>query len=323
MPARTVRPADPRVSVVIPARNEARNLEIILPKLPPVYEVILVDGNSVDDTIAAAQRVMPDIRVVHQTRKGKGNALARGFEAVTGDIVVMFDADCSADPDEIPRFVQALVDGADVAKGTRYSLGGGSDDITIVRNMGNRGLNMLCNVILGTRYSDLCYGYNAFWADVLPEIGLLSSELPKPADGSMLWGDGFEIETVLTCRWSAAELAITEVPSHEKLRVHGSSNLNAVTDGIRVLKSIMHERRRAAIGRAEVRRAAMSVVPPAEQLAAPAAAPVAAAPVAVPVAATPVAAAPVGASVATPVAASAVAGAAVVASVVALEEDVA
>lgn len=320
MPARTVRPADPRVSVVIPARNEARNLEIILPKLPPVYEVILVDGNSVDDTIAAAQRVMPDIRVVHQTRKGKGNALACGFEAVTGDIVVMFDADCSADPDEIPRFVQALIDGADVAKGTRYSLGGGSDDITIVRNMGNRGLNMLCNIILGTRYSDLCYGYNAFWADVLPEIGLLSSELPKPADGSMLWGDGFEIETVLTCRWSAAELAITEVPSHEKLRVHGSSNLNAVTDGIRVLKSIMHERRRAAIGRAEVRRAAMSVVPPAEQLAAPAAAPVAAAPVA---------ATPVAASVATPVAASAVAGApvvagaSVVASVVALEEDVA
>ncbi|MBF4604519.1 glycosyltransferase family 2 protein [Curtobacterium sp. VKM Ac-2884] len=277
MPARTVRPADPRVSVVIPARNEARNLEIILPKLPPVYEVILVDGNSVDDTIATAQRVMPDIRVVHQTRKGKGNALACGFEAVTGDVVVMFDADCSADPDEIPRFVQALVEGADVAKGTRYSLGGGSDDITIVRNLGNRGLNMLCNIILGTRYSDLCYGYNAFWADVLPEIGLLSSELPKPSDGSMLWGDGFEIETVLTCRWSAAELAITEVPSHEKLRVHGSSNLNAVTDGIRVLKSIMHERRRAAIGRSEVRRAAMSVVPPAEQLAAtPHAAPAAA-----------------------------------------------
>ena len=253
MSVTTVRPRDPRVSVVIPARNEARNLEIILPKLPPVYEVILVDGHSVDDTVATAQRLLPDIRVVHQTRKGKGNALACGFEAVTGDVVVMFDADCSADPDEIPRFVQALVDGADVAKGTRYAHGGGSDDITILRNLGNRGLNVLCNVILGTRYSDLCYGYNAFWADVLPKIGLLSSTLPRPADGSMLWGDGFEIETVLTCRWSAAELAIEEVPSHEKLRVHGQSNLNAVTDGIRVLKSIMHERRRAAQGRARAR----------------------------------------------------------------------
>ncbi|MFJ4297371.1 glycosyltransferase family 2 protein [Curtobacterium sp. NPDC089689] len=260
MPANTVRPADPRVSVVIPARNEARNLEIILPKLPPVYEVILVDGNSVDDTIATAQRLMPDIRVVHQTRKGKGNALACGFEAVTGDVVVMFDADCSADPDEIPRFVQALVDGADVAKGTRYALGGGSDDITIVRNLGNRGLNIVCNAILGTRYSDLCYGYNAFWADTLPAIALLSSTLPKPADGSMLWGDGFEIETVLTCRWSAAELRIAEVGSHEKLRVHGASNLNAVTDGIRVLKSIMHERRRASQAKSRARLAAASTL---------------------------------------------------------------
>ncbi|MFJ7287592.1 glycosyltransferase family 2 protein [Curtobacterium sp. AB451] len=253
MSASTARPRDPRVSVVIPARNEARNLEIILPQLPPVYEVILVDGNSVDDTIATAQRLMPTIKVVQQTRKGKGNALACGFEAVTGDVVVMFDADCSADAAEIPRFVQALVDGADVAKGSRYAPGGGSDDITIIRGLGNKGLNMISNVLLRARYTDLCYGYNAFWADTLPTIGLLSSTLPQPTDGSMRWGDGFEIETILTCRWSAAEFAITEVPSHEKLRVHGTSNLNAVSDGIRVLKSIMHERRRAREAKARMR----------------------------------------------------------------------
>ncbi|WP_144712472.1 glycosyltransferase family 2 protein [Curtobacterium pusillum] len=253
MSASTVRPRDPRVSVVIPARNEARNLEIILPMLPPVYEVILVDGNSVDDTIATAQRLMPTIKVVQQTRKGKGNALACGFEAVTGDVVVMFDADCSADAAEIPRFVQALTDGADVAKGTRYAHGGGSDDITIIRGLGNKGLNMVSNFLLGAKYTDLCYGYNAFWADTLPTIGLLSSTLPQPTDGSMRWGDGFEIETILTCRWSAAEFAITEVGSHEKLRVHGTSNLNAVSDGIRVLKSIMHERRRAREAKARMR----------------------------------------------------------------------
>lgn len=241
----TVRPREPRVSVVIPARNEARNLEIILPMLPAVHEVILVDGNSVDDTIATAQRLMPDITVVQQTRKGKGNALACGFEAVTGDVVVMFDADCSADAAEIPRFVDALVAGADVAKGTRYAPGGGSDDITVIRGLGNKGLNMISNLLLRAKYTDLCYGYNAFWADTLPTVGLLSSTLPQPTDGSMRWGDGFEIETILTCRWSAAGFRITEVPSHEKLRVHGTSNLNAVSDGIRVLTSIMHERRRA------------------------------------------------------------------------------
>jgi glycosyltransferase involved in cell wall biosynthesis len=240
-----IRPADPKISVVVPARNEARNLEIVLPKLPPVHEVILVDGNSKDDTIATAKRLLPDVKVVQQTRKGKGNALACGFEAVTGDIVVMFDADCSADADEIPAFVGALVAGADVAKGSRYTLGGGSDDITMFRSLGNRALNVISNALMGARYTDLCYGYNAFWADTLPKIDLLSSTLQPNKDGSMHWGDGFEIETILTCRWTAAKLAISEVPSHERLRVHGESNLNAVRDGFRVLKSIMHERRRA------------------------------------------------------------------------------
>jgi glycosyltransferase involved in cell wall biosynthesis len=239
-----LRPSNPRISVVIPARNEAKNLEIILPKLPPVHEVILIDGNSVDGTVETARRLMPDIVVVHQTRKGKGNALACGFEAVTGDVVVMFDADCSADSDEIPRFVEALTNGADVAKGSRYTKGGGSEDITVFRSLGNRGLNLICNVLLGAKYTDLCYGYNAFWADVLPTFDLLPSHLAQPADGSMLWGDGFEIETILACRMTAAQLAITEVPSFEKLRIHGVSNLSAVTDGIRVLKTILDERRR-------------------------------------------------------------------------------
>jgi glycosyltransferase involved in cell wall biosynthesis len=244
----SLRPSTPRISVVIPARNEAKNLEIILPKLPAVHEVILVDGNSVDGTIETARRIMPDIRVVHQTRKGKGNALACGFEAVTGDVVVMFDADCSADSDEIPRFVDALVAGADVAKGSRYTKGGGSEDITMFRSLGNRGLNLLCNILLGARYTDLCYGYNAFWADCLPTFDLLPSHLEQPEDGSMLWGDGFEIETILACRMTAAELDITEVPSFEKLRVHGVSNLSAVSDGIRVLKTILDERRRHRAG---------------------------------------------------------------------------
>ncbi|MET0989573.1 MAG: glycosyltransferase family 2 protein, partial [Glaciihabitans sp.] len=193
----------PRISIVIPARNEARNLEVILPELPPVHQVILVDGHSVDDTIATAQRVMPDIEVIHQTRTGKGNALACGFAAVTGDIVVMFDADGSADPAEIPRFVAALVGGADVAKGSRFAPGGGSEDITHFRRLGNYGLNVLTNVLLGTKYTDLCYGYNAFWAHALPHLELPATTLPRRGDGTMHWGDGFEIETVLNCRFAA------------------------------------------------------------------------------------------------------------------------
>ncbi|WP_423917864.1 glycosyltransferase family 2 protein [Frigoribacterium sp. 2-23] len=236
--------AHPRISIVVPARNEARNLEIVLPMLPPVHEVILVDGHSIDDTVEAARRVMPDIRVVHQTRRGKGNALACGFEAATGDIIVMFDADGSADPAEIPRFVEVLVAGADVAKGSRFIHGGGSDDITKFRGLGNWGLNWLTNRLLGTSYTDLCYGYNAFWTRIVPSLDLPATHLPERADGQMHHGDGFEIETILNCRTAALGYDIVEVPSVEKLRIHGASNLNAIRDGFRVLRTILDERRR-------------------------------------------------------------------------------
>ena len=163
---------DPLISIVVPALNEALNLSVVLPQLPQVHEVILVDGGSVDGTVMAARRALPDIVTVLQTRKGKGNALAAGFARVTGDIVVMFDADGSADPDEITRFVEALKAGADFAKGSRFTAGGGSADITTVRRLGNQFLNGIFNMGFRTRYSDLCYGYNAFWADLIPLLDL-------------------------------------------------------------------------------------------------------------------------------------------------------
>lgn len=236
-------PQSPTVSIVIPARNEARNLELVLPQLPQVHQVILIDGHSVDGTIETAKRVMPDIHVVQQTRSGKGNALACGFAAATGDIIVMFDADGSADPAEISVFVQALVDGADVAKGSRFTRGGGSEDITGFRSLGNRGLNLLTNVLLNSRFTDLCYGYNAFWRRVLPSLELPDHTMAAE-EGVMIWGDGFEIETLLTCRFIMRSHTIVEVPSIERSRVFGTSNLNAISDGLRVLRTILAERGR-------------------------------------------------------------------------------
>jgi glycosyltransferase involved in cell wall biosynthesis len=233
---------------VVPTRNEARNLEIILPAIaavrPAVHEIIVVDGNSTDGSIEAAKRVLPSVRTITQTRKGKGNAMACGFAAATGDVIVMFDADGSADPAEIPAFVSALVAGADFAKGSRFTTGGGSDDITLLRKTGNAGLNGVANALFGTTYTDLCYGYNAFWADLLPVLQLPPVDAPRPAEG-MLWGDGFEIETVLNCRIAAAGLKITEVPSIERLRMFGETNLRTFADGARVLRTLLAEHRRA------------------------------------------------------------------------------
>ncbi|GIF10062.1 glycosyltransferase family 2 protein [Actinoplanes teichomyceticus] len=249
---------EPIVSVVVPALNEAQNLPHVFARLPRVDEVILVDGGSTDDTVAVARRLRPDIRVVTQNRRGKGNALACGFAACTGDIIVMIDADGSTDPGEIPSFVEALRAGADFAKGSRFQPGGGSADITRLRRAGNKALSVLVNVLFGTSYSDLCYGYNAFWACHLDVFGLDStSPAPEGADGR-LWGDGFEIETLLNLRAARARLAIEEVPSFEHNRIHGVSNLNALTDGIRVLRTIAREwpRRRRDMSRPVAERAA-------------------------------------------------------------------
>lgn len=233
----------PRVSIVVPALNEARNLPHVFAQIPgDIHELILVDGHSVDDTVRVARKLRPDVRVVVQTRTGKGNALACGFAAATGDIIAMIDADGSTDPGEIPQFVKALLDGADFAKGTRFARGGGSHDITRLRSLGNRTLSNLVNMCYGTHYSDLCYGFNVFWRKYVPLLGLDVTSPPSRRGDGRLWGDGFEVESLINVRVASAGLVVTEVPSLEHPRIHGASNLNAFRDGLRVLRTILYER---------------------------------------------------------------------------------
>ena len=237
---------EPTVSIVIPAKNEALNLPLVFANLDPgVYEVILVDGDSSDDTVEVARNLWPEITVVGQTRRGKGNALACGFAEASGDFIVMLDADGSTDPAEIPRFVEALKQGADFAKGSRFMPGAGSSDISRLRQLGNYFLNKWVNLIYGTRYTDLCYGYNAFRRECLSVMDLEDPDA-RSDDGTMLWGDGFEVETLINVRIAKAGLAVAEVPSFEQSRHFGSSNLNAFSDGIRVLRTIHAERKRGA-----------------------------------------------------------------------------
>jgi glycosyltransferase involved in cell wall biosynthesis len=223
-----IAPAALRVSAVIPARNEARNLPYVLTRLPrDLFEVILVDGRSTDDTIGVARRCLPGIRVLQQGGHGKGNALACGFAAARGDAIVMLDADGSTKPEEIPRFINALREGADFAKGTRFAPGGGSADITTLRKHGNIVLVSLVNALFQTSYTDLCYGFNAFWVRCLPSLDVDC--------------DGFEVETLINIRAARSGLRVAEVPSFERSRMHGLSNLNAWSDGLRVLRTVLSE----------------------------------------------------------------------------------
>ena len=221
-------PHAPSVSVVIPTLNEAGNLPHVLPRIPPwVHELIVVDGLSHDDTVAVAKEHAPDVKVLMVGTPGKGAALRAGFAEATGDIIVMLDADGSTDPQEISAFVGLLLSGADVAMGSRFSMGGGTDDMETHRRVGNWALTRLVRVGFGARFSDLCYGYTAFWRDVLPVL-----------DGPFR---GFEVETVLHIRAVRAGLRIAEVPSFESERISGTTNLRTVRDGLRVLRAITSE----------------------------------------------------------------------------------
>lgn len=216
------------VSVVIPALNEARNLPHVLPRIPQdVDEVILVDGLSTDGTVEVAKQLLPEIKVVKETRRGKGNALRAGFAAAKSDVIVMLDADGSTDPAEIPVYVGALLAGADFAKGSRFIQGGGSADLTLIRRLGNLGFVQTVRVLFGGKFSDVCYGYNAFWRRILPTLDLDC--------------EGFEVETMMNVRALRAGLKVAEVPSYEYERLFGASQLHAVRDGLRVLKTIGQE----------------------------------------------------------------------------------
>jgi glycosyltransferase involved in cell wall biosynthesis len=216
---------DLNVSVVIPTFNEARNLPSVLLQIPREgTQVVVVDGNSSDGTVDVVQELWPDALVIGQPGRGKGDALRAGFQAASGDIIVMIDADGSMSPREIPTFVGALVGGADLAKGSRRLAGGGSADLTFVRGVGNQALGWIFNRIHGTRHTDLCYGYIAFWRahldDIMPDC------------------DGFEVETLLNVRAAQARLRVVEVPSYEGRRGYGESNLHPVRDGLRVLRTL-------------------------------------------------------------------------------------
>jgi glycosyltransferase involved in cell wall biosynthesis len=221
-----------RVSVVIPALNEERNIGWVLERIPDwVDEVIVVNGRSSDDTEGAARRARPDVVLLHEPRPGKGSAVRAGLAAASGDVVALLDADGSMEPQELATFLAALCGGADLAKGSRFMPGGSSRDITRARALGNRLLVQAVNVLYGARFTELCYGYMALRRGALGRLGLSA--------------DGFEIETQIVTHCLRAGLRVTEVPSVEAARRSGTSNLHTVRDGARVLRELMRARVRS------------------------------------------------------------------------------
>ncbi|MFX0152693.1 MAG: glycosyltransferase family 2 protein [Candidatus Hodarchaeota archaeon] len=216
------------VTAVVPVLNESRNLSFFLPKLKEyVDEIIIVDGRSTDDTVNKALKIVPDAKILVQDKKGKGDALKLGFMYASNDFIVMIDADCSHRPSEIPRFVNALKKGFDVVKGSRLMRYGGSDDLSTFRLFGNILFVILTNLLHGTSYTDLCYGFKAFRRDALRKVTINA--------------DDFDIETEMAIRMHRAGLKITEVPSFEQKRKFGRTKLSATQHGVKIFWTIIKE----------------------------------------------------------------------------------
>ena len=241
-----------RVSIVIPALNEAENITILLKNLariiPSTAQIIVVDGGSTDATVQAA--TARGATVIPQERTGKGDALSQAFESnYRGDIVVTMDADGSNRPESIPRLVAAIINGADIAKGSRFLKGGGSTDLSLIRKIGNKLFVFVVNNVWSGEYTDLCYGFMAFKREALNRLNCLNwtgkcrnancygchQLLPR------LESKHFQIETEICVKARKLGLKVVEVPSVELKRNHGASKLRGFRDSLSIAKTILHE----------------------------------------------------------------------------------
>jgi len=207
----------PRVTVLICALNEAATISFVLAKVPPwVHEVLLVDGHSTDNTVDIARQVRPDIHVAYQSGRGKGEALRCGVQKASGDIIVTLDADGQTDPEEMPNFIEPLLTGYDWVKGSRLTRGRPAG-MPWHRWFGNKVLAITSNILHGTKYTDICSGYNAFWKRAFQRLGLSY--------------DSFQMEQQMLVKIKKMGLKVAEVACYDTGRIDGVSKISPIRQG--------------------------------------------------------------------------------------------
>jgi dolichol-phosphate mannosyltransferase len=211
-----------RVTVVVPTYNERENLPSLAKQVVDLgYHLLIVDDGSPDGTGEVADGLAGDllgIEVLHRKVKaGLGRAYGAGFDLVlAGDseIVVQMDADFSHDPADIPRLVQAVESGADLAIGSRYVPGGSTPDWPLLRRFVSRGGNLYARLMLGIPLSDITAGFRAYRADSLRKL---------PYRRAQASGYGFQVE--MTLRAASNHMQVAEVPVIFRDRTRGESKM--------------------------------------------------------------------------------------------------
>ena len=217
-----------KISVVIPTLNEEKNLPLFIPHIPEyVDEIIIVDGNSKDNTVNVAKEMLPEAKILYQQGKGRGDAVKYGAKFVSGDYFVILDADASDDPRDIDKMCEKMNEGYDIIKGSRSMVGGSSDDETWLRTTGAGFLQFLVNSLWRTKYTDVCYGLIMLNTNKFHDLSIKSN--------------GFEFEWELAIKGAKKKYKVSEVPSHENDRAYGVSKLHPFRLGFKILGLISKE----------------------------------------------------------------------------------
>lgn len=220
----------PKVTALICTLNEEGCIPYVLPSIPEwVDEVLIIDGYSSDNTVEVARRLHPNIRILYQPGKGKGDALQYGFKHAMGDIIITLDADGATDPQEMTNFIKPLLNGYDFAKGSRF-IHGFPQNKPWHRIVGNLIITITFNTLYFRKYTDLCSGYNAFFKSKIQEV-----MHPWPTDG-------FENEPLIHAKVAKRGLKVAEVGYKERGRISGEIKELSWRQGIKAIKSIIRER---------------------------------------------------------------------------------
>ena len=226
----------PSVSVVVPARNEAGNIEHILRRMPTLgsgTEIVFVEGHSKDDTLSAISSAIarfPECSCccLQQPGRGKGDAVRWGFEKASGDILVILDADLTVPPEDLPRFVSALTSGkGEFVNGVRLVYPMEDRSMRFLNMVGNKFFSLVFTWLLGQPIKDTLCGTKVLWRDDYGRIAQNRSyfgPFDPFGDFDLLFGA------------AKLNLKIVEVPIRYRSRTYGETNIHRWRHGWLLLK---------------------------------------------------------------------------------------
>jgi len=231
-------PAKPKVSVIVPARNEAGNIAQIFSRVPEMgggTELIFVEGNSTDNTYQMIEKAIADnpqrkSMLLSQSGKGKGDAVRLGFERAHGDILMILDADLTVPPEDLPRFYDVMASGkAEFVNGVRLVYPMEKEAMRFFNLLGNKFFSLAFSWLLGQPIKDTLCGTKVLW----------KKDYERIASNRSYFGD-FDPFGDFDLLFGAAKLnlKISEVPIRYRERTYGTTNISRWKHGWLLLKMV-------------------------------------------------------------------------------------